>query len=777
MKLEAAFCDIKQQVKCDRMADDKALYSLFLDVAPKLKKERELLQSFINCHGHTMIISSASENMSSQKAMMDEIVQRMVNDEMRTTDASRIMCDCFWNAVHDMPNHTFWTSESGESSKSEQPPVPEKVQVNGSYNKKPNGIRPRYAAKKKLISTPLLLLLVVAAAVLIGTGVFLVSGMRSHSNSRPEETLNNASLDEVSVMEMQADVTTEQETDEVVTPEPVSPAESEPVASAEPEPTTSTEPKPTASAEPKPSEIPVDTTLTIDPIATNVYDAENAVIESYAGTMTEKNQTDTYAYTAPITGTYRIWVSDMYADDEIGLKMKDSKGYEVFSTMSYNQPGRTTQLDAGESYTILVTQSRGLNEYVLNIGVSKEPIDVSTYSAINDKMEYEDQVNRYVLTASCAGTYRIWVSDMYADDEVELKMEDSKGYEVFSTMSYNQPGRTAQLDAGETYTISVIQGTGMNDYTLNIGWPKETVDITGYSTVKDCIEYEDQVNTYSFTAPKDGKYTIAISDSSSSLEVGLRITDEKNYEVLSRMAQNNPSANATLTEGKTYTISVTQATNYGNYTLCIEGDGITLANTPLAVSNQTIWRLASSEQASEATILKEYSYDTDGNLAAVDIKGDGNGVIDDWEGEETYQWDEPEHCLLSSREESLYYNEMGQMTKVEYGSGEATTTYTYDSDGYPSESVYDDGYTHTEYYCEKRDIGNGQIQLDWYSRDEQSQGELQWYAIYQDGRMIEYHYRHLEPYDISFNYEEIELPTDQIPLYLSNTLIIPNVYA
>lgn len=135
-KLGAAFSDIKRQVECDRMADDKALYSLFMDVAPKLKKERELLQSFINCHGHTMIISSASETMSSQKTMMDEIVRRMVNDEMRTTDVSRIMCDCFWNAVHDMPNHTFWASESGANVRPEPPLMLEQETAKDLHNKR-----------------------------------------------------------------------------------------------------------------------------------------------------------------------------------------------------------------------------------------------------------------------------------------------------------------------------------------------------------------------------------------------------------------------------------------------------------------------------------------------------------------------------------------------------------------------------------------------------------------------------------------------------------------
>ena len=243
----------------------------------------------------------------------------------------------------------------------------------------------------------------------------------------------------------------------------------------------------------------LDLTLEGTASAGATYDAEAATIESYSGTMTVKDQVDTYTYTAPTSGTYRIWISDMYADDTLAITMEDSMGYEKFRTMDYNQPGHTVSLDAGESYTIFVKQYRGLNAYTLNIGVAKETVDVTNYSTINDKMEYKEQVNRYKLTAPTSGRYRIWISDMYADDTLAITMEDSMGYEKFRTMDYNQPGQTVSLDAGESYTIFVKQYRGLNTYTLNIGYPKETVDITGYRDVKDSIDYIDRWGTvYNF---------------------------------------------------------------------------------------------------------------------------------------------------------------------------------------------------------------------------------------------------------------------------------------
>ena len=131
--------------------------------------------------------------------------------------------------------------------------------------------------------------------------------------------------------------------------------------------------------------------------------------------------------------------------------------------------------------------------------------------------------------------------------------------------------------------------------------------------------------------------------------------------------------------------------------------------------------------------------------------------------------------MLSDRK-SMYYNTAGQLIEWTYRSGITIGTYAYDSDGYPCLYVYDDAYSHDEYYCDQTNLGNGKIRFDWYSNDESLQGELQWYTIYQDGHMIEYHYCYLEPYTITFYYEQVELPTEQISPYLPSMLITPNEY-
>lgn len=68
------------------------------------------------------------------------------------------------------------------------------------------------------------------------------------------------------------------------------------------------------------------------------------------------------------------------------------------------------------------------------------------------------------------------------------------------------------MQAGETYQVQVKQYTGLDSYTLSIGHQKETVDVTGYTVVKDSIEFKDQRNVYLFTPSITGRYRFEISD-------------------------------------------------------------------------------------------------------------------------------------------------------------------------------------------------------------------------------------------------------------------------
>lgn len=62
-------------------------------------------------------------------------------------------------------------------------------------------------------------------------------------------------------------------------------------------------------------------------------------------------------------------------------------------------------------------------------------------------------------------------------------------------------------------------------------------------------------------------------------------------------------------------------------------------------TNQTVWRLVSSEREDEALIINEFSYDETGNLADVTTECIGNSVVEGWSRDSIYHWEESEQCL------------------------------------------------------------------------------------------------------------------------------------
>lgn len=71
---------------------------------------------------------------------------------------------------------------------------------------------------------------------------------------------------------------------------------------------------------------------------------------------------------------------------------------------------------------------------------------------------------------------------------------------------------TVNLDAGETYEFQIRQDEKIGSYVLNIGFQKESVDLTNVTVLYDSIEYTDQKNVYTFTAHVAGRYHFELSE-------------------------------------------------------------------------------------------------------------------------------------------------------------------------------------------------------------------------------------------------------------------------
>ena len=255
-----------------------------------------------------------------------------------------------------------------------------------------------------------------------------------------------------------------------------------------------------------------DSELNIDKIAAAKMEVQNieskiienvcAKIDTYNGSLTIEDQVDTYFFTPSVTGRYRFEISGLTSgtDHKVNLVIKNS-GDGIVDSTSYgitNGNGLTIKnMQAGETFQVQVKQYTGLDSYTLSIGNQKETLDVTGYTVVKDSIEFKDQRNVYLFTPPITGRYRFEISNLTkgSDHEVNLLVYNSGGGEEAST-SYgimNGDGLTiASMQAGQTYEIQIRQYSGIDSYNLNIGYQKDSLDITGFNIIADSIQYRDQ---------------------------------------------------------------------------------------------------------------------------------------------------------------------------------------------------------------------------------------------------------------------------------------------
>lgn len=255
--------------------------------------------------------------------------------------------------------------------------------------------------------------------------------------------------------------------------------------------------------------------LNIDSIVSNQISFDSATIDVYQGCFYSEDQVDFYQFIAPTTGVYRIDLSDMYNDMSVDVYVSDSLDSTIgYDTYIKNGEGFTlSELEAGELYTIQVSVRDALNSYTLSLGIPKDTAIITGYTEIYDSIDYTDQVNKYYFEVFNEGTYRFDFSEVNAGIDFDIYLYNSLG-EVLNYNSYcsNKEGITVNdLTPGEMYELRIIQKTGYNCYSLNIGIQKENKDISGFALVSDGIEYKDQCNSYTFIPTVDCLYYFEIS--------------------------------------------------------------------------------------------------------------------------------------------------------------------------------------------------------------------------------------------------------------------------
>lgn len=268
--------------------------------------------------------------------------------------------------------------------------------------------------------------------------------------------------------------------------------------------------------------------------------------------------------------------------NKTGLNMSPiavtTEAYSRDSGSSYSNKGNSfaseTEMVYTPSYTEINAPSLAVNTLSIE-GLPSNPISVDAAEILNydGNISYEDQVDDYSFVAPYDGRYRADITGLQNGVNVELYIIDDTGYSAASdTYCTNGEGTTAKgLKAGNTYVVRVKQDSGYSSYTLSIGLQKPTIDITGYTTVSDSVEFTDQRNVYSFTAPLDGRYRFELTGVQNGTDFELYLYNNLEETLASDTYCTNEEGITVkgLIAGETYQIQVRQDSGYGSYTMNI----------------------------------------------------------------------------------------------------------------------------------------------------------------------------------------------------------------
>ena len=210
---------------------------------------------------------------------------------------------------------------------------------------------------------------------------------------------------------------------------------------------------------------------------------------------------------------------------------------------------------------------------IAGITKSETSIPAAEMIVYNGNITEKGQVDTYTYTVPRDGRVRIDVTEVYSGVTFILKVIDNLGNVVdYNNYCVNERGITlSELKKGESYQIQVAQKSGYSSYKLTIGQQKETIDISGYTEIRDSVEYVDQSNVYTFEVAVDGLYLFQIMGMTSDTSVYLKV-----YNYLGEtIGYNNYGTNgksitvSDLKAGQTYQFEVIQKSGFSSYTLAI----------------------------------------------------------------------------------------------------------------------------------------------------------------------------------------------------------------
>ena len=297
-----------------------------------------------------------------------------------------------------------------------------------------------------------------------------------------------------------------------------------------------------------------DYTLTIGIQKPSVDLSEGPVVHDQ---VSFPDQINLYSFTPPRSGRYSFRLSEVKAGLSFKIAIYDHLQNQVMVDFS---GGDAVDLEEGETYTVKLSQNNGFGSYVLTVGMQKPTTDLTGSAGVNDCLTFEEQINCYLFTPPVTGTYGVRLAETKANLNFVVIFQDHLDNR---TAIYDLED-TVELVAGEQYRVQVKQRNGLGSYRLELGYQKETADVSGYDLVKDTMSFEGQVNYYSFRPELGGTYRVTLTSDSAPVKQRLKIIDSMDYSLGIMF---NGDDTFELEAGKTYSIQVSQYEGLGGYSM------------------------------------------------------------------------------------------------------------------------------------------------------------------------------------------------------------------
>ncbi|MDR1803801.1 MAG: hypothetical protein LBQ94_09370 [Treponema sp.] len=194
-------------------------------------------------------------------------------------------------------------------------------------------------------------------------------------------------------------------------------------------------------------------------------------------------------------------------------------------------------------------------------------IGEATIVWIDNDISSSGQRDVYSFTAPRDGTYRFEMAELRGAYVRLIAWDSSEQPVADSTISVsNGGGITPYLEGEQTYRIEVRQSGNfiVSPYRLIIGHQKETIDISRLTGLIDGIDYTNQRNVYTFTAPRDGTYRFEMAELRGAY-VRLILWDRPDYQPVADTTisvSNGGGITPYLEGGQTYRLEVRQSGNF-----------------------------------------------------------------------------------------------------------------------------------------------------------------------------------------------------------------------